>query len=256
MKGIVRRARTLLLLALLAPLAGCAEDDWAQGHRLAEPTEAPAFPPSPTPPSPQPVDLRDPGYEMASTWRVGDGWDYVSNSTPGQHFRNLRVVEERVQDGRRLVRVDESYGTLGNRASSRSSYWVDTTNFTRLNTTDMLGGLSVHEPPAPLRYFRNGSYAYNTTDYTSDGRVAGQSRVVANSVYRGEEPVPMTWGNILAGKVEHRIVAVTAAGNERTLVTYWVWDEAAAPVAIDYDGEERFRLVAFKAGENARSVLA
>lgn len=258
-EGNVRPARLLLLVTLLLPVAGCFGDaPAADAPRLAQPTDTPAFPPSPTPVAPTPAafDPNDPGYVITSTWQVGDGWDYVSNSTPANRYRYVRVVEERVEDDRRFLRIDEAGGKVGNPPHSHTSYWIDATDFGRLNSTDTLGGTSVFSPPQPLRFFRNGSYAYNETGYYPDGRLEFTRQILANSVYRGIEPVRTGWGTIEAAKVEHRVLIRGGSETIRTLITYRVSDEAAAPVLIDYDGREHERLVAYKVGDRSQSILA
>lgn len=242
------RARVVLLLVLVGVtpvLAGCLGGTDG-GPRLAEPTDQLPFPTVASRPPTVTPDFADPGYVMETPWQLGDGWDYESNLS---NYRTVRVVEMRYVRSTLMARVEETAGVIGNPPKSTVSMWVDTTNWTRVNATDGLGAQLIYRPYAPLRANLNGSYGYNESVLTPEGPQLVM-RYLARTTFPGRNIVTLPWGNVEAARIEHRITSLNAKGEqERTLVTHWVHRDFANDVKYDIDGQESYRLVAFKVGD-------
>lgn len=253
-----RPRSALLLLLLLAPvaaLAGCLEDE--EGPRLAQPTNATVgIPRATTPAAPTIVyNLSDPGYVMSGSWRVGDGWDYESNKS---NFRKLRVVDARIVGNRTDFLVEETTGIIGNAPRGRASVWVEGGNWTRLNETDFFGTRTEYKPGQPLRHHRNGTFSYNETVTDSRGNVLERREVAANSRLVGRQTLLFSWGYVEAAKVEHRVTTRVDGELTRTLVTRWAHRDYLNDVKYQIDTGsdiEVFTLVAAQVGSLRRGEL-
>ena len=251
------RALVLLGLLLAPALAGCLEDE-PEGPRLAQPTSVPAGPSVPTAPSNPVVKLNysDPGYVMTTPWKVGDGWDWESNHS---RFRTMRVLESRNVSGHAHFLIEETAGKVGNPANARSRSWVNATSWAKVNTTDVLGWLSVYAPGVPLRAHRNGTYNYTETRFDDQGRKVDNFSSYATVVYVNHDVViRLPWSQVATGKLDHRIITLDKDRKEaRVQVTHWVSREYANDISFQINLDERFTLSAARVdGRTFRELRA
>ncbi|MEA3199904.1 MAG: hypothetical protein QOE90_1332 [Thermoplasmata archaeon] len=219
------RAAFLALLAL--PLAGCfahAPDD-----RLAQPTDQPAIPVPPTPDvaTPPPPDYSDPGYVTNATWHVGDGWDYAAKSG---RYHTVRVVASAVRDNHTWFQTRETDVYPGSPPNDEYARWVDATTWTVANGTDSRGFVTRYAPPAPERFLRNGTYAYNVT------LAAGPLSILANAYYQGRPPIALPWGQtVYPARIAHYVTATHAdRSHDYTIALHWF--------AGEYGNDVRYQL--------------
>ena len=254
------RLRALVpVVLLLAPvLAGCFDAD--DGPRLAQPTDKPAGPSPPPSPTPETVvlDYNDPGYRMADAtpWKVGDGWDWESDKG---RFRTMRVVESRNVSGATHWRIEETAGRTGNPPDGRSTSWVNGSSWMRVNTTDVLGGLTTFRPGIPLRHTWNGSYNYTEQRHDAQGRRLENFSVYANVAYVNNDVVlRLHWGaQVATAKFDHRILTVDKdRAQTRTLLTKWVSRDYANDVQWRVNDETFVRVAAKVGGRVIRELRA
>ena len=246
--------RRLLLLVALGGLAGCFGGGPPECAGCAVPTDAPATCPNCTTPPPTPPDLTDPGLVIEGTWRVGDGWDYVSNQS---HYRDVRVLEERTVNGTRFLRVREFTGIVGNPPQIRTDTWLDASAWARVNVSFVGGSRFVtFEPGDPqLRYVRNGSYAYNETS-TSRANDSSRAIVRVNVHYLGEDPVDLPWGVAMGGTVEYRALRSESGGSlVRELTVRHVSSEWQNDLLTLTPSSELFELRHARVGDKTLSIL-
>lgn len=252
--------RALLLLALLTPvaaLAGCLDSD-DEERPLLVPTNSSVGIPRATPPVTPTVvyNFSDPGYVMEGQWRVGDGWDYESNRS---NFRKVRVLDARFVNGTVHYLLEEKIGKVGNPSRGRTLEWVEGTNWTRLNRTDIAGTRAVFEPGQPLRFLKNGTYSYNVTFFDAGGTVRERHEVAANSRLVGRQTLLFPWGYVEAAKVEHRVSTRVGETITRTLVTGFVHRDYLNDVRYVIDDTagnvEAYTLVAAQVGDLRRGTL-
>lgn len=250
------RAITCVLLLLAPTLAGCASDD-AGGARLAQPTDDPPAPPTASTPRAPTVlyDFNDPGYRVDGVWRVGDGWDYESNQS---HFRRVRVIDTRLSGGTTFYLIEERRGSVGMGASETIQSWVDGRGWALVNHTNTLGATDRYQPAAPVRYYRNGSFAYNHTRVESSGRVSVNESVVVQSRLDGtHQTLLFSWGYVEAKRVEQTIFSRDKGGNRtQSTIIHWVHRDYLNDVQFQLGSAELFKLTAAKAGNFRRGTLA
>jgi hypothetical protein len=189
---------------------------------------------------------------VTDPWRVGDGWDYLSNQS---HFHTVRVLQARVENGTRLYQIEETNGITGNKAQIRTRTWVNGDACARINQS-YVGGqvfIAFAPPAADVRYFHNGtlSYVANTSAPGTTTRTFYQ----VNVRYRGLETLRFSWGNVQAGRVE--LFATRTENNETRfeLTVRHVAREYLNDAQYQLPSGETFRLVAARAGDKQLDVL-
>jgi hypothetical protein len=229
------RAALLVLLVVSPLLAGCFDNELAPG--LARPTSSPVLPPVPvpTPPAAKLFDPADPGFAMNATWSVGDGWDYESNGSNGQ-FRAVRVLEARAVGNRTLYLTEESFGRIGGRAAGKNLNWIDGNSWSLLNVTDGSGTRLHYDPPKPLRFFRNMTFAYNETGVDRfTGGLIHNTHFTFSFLESHREVRRAPCGNVAAVRILHD--TYVNAAREPLSTTYWVHEDYANPIHYDIEGE-------------------
>lgn len=247
----VRTARFLLLLALVA-LPGCLREE---GPPLAQPTDAtPVVPASPPRRPTVEYNFRDAGYVVTTPWHVGDGWDYASNAST---YRQVRVVDQRLVGETTQFLVEERTGREGSTSVSTTRAWVDSGRWVTLNVSDARGEQR-YQPGQPLRYYRNGSYAYNVTVFDASGaKVTNATVAVQSRVSAGHTTLLLRWGYVEARRVEQSFVSRDAQNKTtEAFVTRWVHRDYANDVQYQLPNGEMFKLVAAKVGDFRRGSLA
>lgn len=239
------RALPLALGLLLVPLSGCFDAD--PPATVGQPTSLPAFAPVPVAPTrdARSFNASDPGYRIATAWSVGDGWDWESNETPYRQYRTMRVLERQTVGDHVMYRVEETYGRTGSRASGRNVEWIDGTTWALVNVTDSVGSSFTYDPPKPLRFYRNATFAYNESgvDRLSGQRVHN-SWFVASFVEPEWEVVRLGWGQVAAFRVAQESFAANLTA---PLLTQWVSPDYANPIRYS-SGDVMWTLVAANEG--------
>ncbi|HUR68886.1 MAG TPA: hypothetical protein VM370_06535 [Candidatus Thermoplasmatota archaeon] len=247
----------LLVVALVAaPIGGClgAKDD---GARLAHPTDKVPLPPRVTPQAPTTAyNFSDPGYRVTGAWKAGDGWDYESNQS---HFRRVRVLDVRTQNGGPVYVVEERTGDVGQPAAERTVSWIDGRQWLLLNTTRDDGGpADRYQPGVATRFWKNGSFSYNHSSVQASGRTSAEGSVTVQSRLAGTHTtILFPWGYLEAKKVEQAAYGRDAAGNRSyALTTHYVHRDYLNDVQYQLPGGELFKLTAVKAGDFRRGKLS
>lgn len=248
------RAPLLVVLLLLPGLAGCAQEE---GPRRAQPTDKPLLLPGDEPvrPTGAQYDLRDPGYVVNGSWRVGDGWDYESNRST---FRRVRVVDEEVFGRVAMLRVEEKIGKIGGAVSTTRSVWVDPRSWSAVNVTDSATKtVDEYRPGAPLRLWRNTTLTYNHTRTDALERTTNDTIQLTSRLLPQHQTILFPWGYVEAKRVEQR--ALTRVGGNVTdseITIHWVHMDFLNDVQYELDTGEQFKLVAAQVGNFRRGTLA
>lgn len=251
------RTVALALMALvLGPLAaGCLGGE--ETAPLAVPTDKPISVPIGRPATPPPpVDFADPGYAMSGAWEIGDGWDYASNQS---RTMRMRVVDSRVQANVPLFLLETTVLDGKGDVSSLTRTWVDTRVWGRVNHTDERGIQDRFFPPAPLRFYKNGTATFNHTRFDAGGKlIANESIRLQAYLHPANETVQARFGEYYeARKVEQLTTASDANGiRSRTLVIHWVHRAVLNDVAFQLDSGEKYTLTAYRAADTRRGTLA
>lgn len=235
--GSVRTPRRfavgLALLAVASSLAGCFGGDDPES-RIATPTEVTVYPPVPTLPArdlPQ-FNVSDPGLSHTAPWREGDAWEWESNESARQ-YRSLHVVDEQRVGNRSLFLVEETIGRVGQHARARVQQWVDGGSWSILNSTDETGSTIYFEPPRPLRFFRNATFAYNETGTDLlTGDLLHNEWFVFSFLEANWTVVRLSWGQVATARVVHETFRSDGA---RSLVTWFVAPDYGQPVRYEVD---------------------
>lgn len=252
------RVAALVLLILLPAWSGCLGGDAEGGDRLAQPTDRPIVVPTRTPtraPTGPVANLSDPGYVVTAPWRVGDGWDYVSNQS---HERRVRVVDQRFSGGVTVFVVETTQLKSTGEVQSVTRAWVDSKEWRMLNRTDELGATDRYQPGVPLRQYKNASAPYNHTRTDVGGNIMGSaSTVLYSRLFPSHQTLQFPWGYVEAKRVEELTVSRATNGEraEQT-VTRWVHKDYLNDVQFTLPGGETYKLTAVKAGEFRRGELA
>lgn len=225
--------RRLLLLALALLLGGCFGGD---APRVAQPTDEPWVPPvfaTPTPTAtPRTYDASDPGLNVTDAWHVGDGWDYESNGTP-RRYRTERVVEElAAEDGRPVYKLQVTQGKVGASPDARDTWLVDGEDWTLTASIDQLGRTHEFQPPKPLRFVRNATFAYNESYVSLSGERSTLQYRVSSFLEPEWDVVRLPWGNEAAARTTHFLFSPDGGS---TVVRTWWAKEYGNPVKTEVD---------------------
>lgn len=246
-------ALVLASLLFASGLAGCFGND-EHSDRLAQPTDEPISVPTRPPPR-QPTiayNFSDPGYRVDALWRVGDGWDYQSNQS---HVRRLRVVDSRLANGTTYYLIEEKVGQVDMPPSRTTIAWVDGRQWLLLNVTDVDGGEDRYRPGIPLRYYRNGSFAFEHTRTEGSGRVSGNASLTVQSrLFSTHQTILFPWGYVEAKRVE-QTAFVRGGDREGATTLHWIHRDYANDVQYQLPGGETFKITAAKVGEFRRGTL-
>lgn len=248
------RASLLLVLLASGAFAGCFDDE--PDRPLAQPTDEP--PQVPTRPSPRAptiaYNFSDPGYRVDAPWRVGDGWDYESNES---RFRRVRVVDSRLASGTTFYVLEEKTGEIGLPPSRTTLSWVEGRQWLLLNASDVAGE-DRYQPGLPLRYFRNGSFAFNHTRVETSGRVSLNESIAVQSRLAAQHTTILipAWGYVEAKRID-QIATVRGSAGDRTQATtvHWVHRDYANDVQYQLPSGETYKLTAVKVGDFRRGTL-
>lgn len=249
------RAQLVLFLLIVPGAAGCL-DGGGSGPPLAQLTdEPPEVPSRPTPRQPTVFyNFSDPGYRMDVAWRAGDGWDYESNQS---HFRRVRVVDTRLANGTTYYVIEEKVGDVGMSPQRTTLSWIEGRQWLLLNATDVDRGEDRYQPGIPLRYFRNGSFAYDHTRVEGSGRVSTQASLnVQSRLFATHQTVLLPWGYVEAKRVEQTASVRAASGERGTAMTmHWVHRDYGNDIQYELPDGEAFKLTAAKVGAFRRGTL-
>lgn len=252
----LRIVAVALAMLVLGPVAaGCLGEK--EAAPLAVPTDRPIVVPLERPVTPPPpVNFTDPGYAMTAAWEVGDGWDYASNRS--QTMR-LRVVDSRIQANVPLFLLETTVLDADGDVTSKTRTWIDSRVWGRVNHTDERGIQDRFFPPAPLRFYKNGTTTFNHTRFDASGKLLGNETIRLQAyLHPANETVQARFGEYYeTRKVEQLTTASDANGiRSRALVIHWVHRAVLNDVAFQLDSGEKFTLTAYRAADTRRGTLA
>lgn len=237
------RPVSLALALLLGGCLGASSNGPAKNDSFAQPTDGPITVPGwdNLTPTQQPPNLNDSGYLMDAPWHVGDEWEWMSNTS---NYTIRKVIREEVLNGVKKFVVDELSGRQLNSPRTHAIRYYDAKTLALENVTYLTGTFSADFKPGDpaLRYLRNGSFSYEETQYERSS-TTGTYSVRVNSLFVKYETIPLLWGKVTPGRVEHRMVKIDAEGNaERSLAILWPLREYGVDAQYEMPWTELYRL--------------
>ena len=250
----MRVAVVALLLLVVPTLSGClggAEDDG-----LAKPTDKPiVVPPTrATPTPPRTFNTSDPGYVVDASWRIGDGWDYLSDK---ENVRRVRVLDQRLVNGATLFMLETTRVAKGGAVESVNVSWVDPRGWLLLNDTAQSGAGDRYQPGMPVRFWRNATVSFEHVRLGVGGGVVGNDTMtIFSRLFPTHQTLQFPWGYVEAKRVEH-LVATTRSDGSRTeqTIVHWMHKDYLNDVQFALADGETYTLTAARAGEFRRGQL-
>lgn len=238
------RPVTIVFALLLGGCFGASSQNPPEDNPFAQPTDEPIKVPGwdNRTPTAVPPNLNDAGYLMDSPWHVGDEWEWMSNTS---NYTIMKVVREETLNGSKKWVVDTLHGRRYNSPSAHGISYYDAKTLALENVTWLTGTISLSYSPGDpaLRYLRNGSFSYEETEYARSS-LAGKYSVRVNSLFATYETIPLLWGKVTPGRVEHRMVKIDEEGNaDRQLVIHWPFRDYGVDAQYQQSWGELYRVI-------------